>query len=152
MSSSPSVATTRSRSRGSLPTGGFRIFGAHAGFSALFAAYVTSARCVIPEVRYDVGSLADVLAADHRASPSRYAIVVTAEGAVWEGGGRPGGRRPRRGCRRDVQHRTLPAPLRRPARLADAPGWRRRLRAHPPARTASPRGRPSLGAGDRPEG
>src|SRR3972149_5761963 len=85
MSSSPSVATTRSRSRGSLPTGGFRIFGAHAGFSALFAAYVTSARCVIPEVRYDVGSLADVLAADHRASPSRYAIVVTAEGAIWEG-------------------------------------------------------------------
>ena len=65
--------------------GVFRIFGRDAGFSALFAAYVTSARCVIPEVRYDVGSLADVLAADHRASPSRYAIVVTAEGAIWEG-------------------------------------------------------------------
>ena len=34
--------------------GVFRIFGRDAGFSALFAAYVTSARCVIPEVRYDV--------------------------------------------------------------------------------------------------
>jgi len=65
--------------------GVFRIFGRDAGFSALFAAYVTSARCVIPEVRYDVGRLADVIAADHRLSPSRYAIVVTAEGAIWEG-------------------------------------------------------------------
>jgi 6-phosphofructokinase 1 len=65
--------------------GVFRIFGRDAGFSALFAAYVTSARCVIPEVRYDIGRLADVMAADHRSSPSRYAIVVTAEGAIWEG-------------------------------------------------------------------
>ena len=65
--------------------GVFRIFGRDAGFSALFAAYVTSARCVIPEVRYDIGRLADVIAADHQSSPSHYAIVVTAEGAIWEG-------------------------------------------------------------------
>ncbi|MES2210986.1 MAG: 6-phosphofructokinase [Chloroflexota bacterium] len=65
--------------------GVFRIFGRDAGFSALFAAYVTSARCVIPEVRYDIERLAEVIAQDHRASPSRYAIVVTAEGAIWEG-------------------------------------------------------------------
>jgi 6-phosphofructokinase len=65
--------------------GVFRIFGRDAGFSALFAAYVTSARCVIPEVRYDIGHLCDVIADDYRASPSRYAIVVTAEGAIWEG-------------------------------------------------------------------
>jgi 6-phosphofructokinase len=65
--------------------GVFRIFGRDAGFSALFAAYVTSARCVIPEVRYDIGRLADVIADDYRLSPSRYAIVVTAEGAIWEG-------------------------------------------------------------------
>lgn len=63
----------------------FRIFGRDAGFSALSAAYVTSARCVIPEVRYDIARLASVLAADHDESPSRYAIVVTAEGAIWEG-------------------------------------------------------------------
>lgn len=69
--------------------GVFRIFGRDAGFSALFAAYVTSARCVIPEVRYDVGRLADVIAADHRSTPSRYAIVVTAEGAIWQGSGIP---------------------------------------------------------------
>ena len=65
--------------------GVFRIFGRDAGFSALFAAYVTSTRCVIPEVRYDVGRLADIIAEDYRLSPSKYAIVVTAEGAIWEG-------------------------------------------------------------------
>ncbi len=65
--------------------GVFRIFGRDAGFSALFAAYVTSARCVIPEVRYDIEQLAAVMAEDHRSSLSRYAIVVTAEGAIWEG-------------------------------------------------------------------
>ena len=65
--------------------GVFRIFGRDAGFSALFAAYVTSARCLIPEVRYDIDALAAVVAEDHRLSPSRYAIVVTAEGAIWKG-------------------------------------------------------------------
>jgi 6-phosphofructokinase 1 len=65
--------------------GVFRIFGRDAGFSALFAAYVTSARCVIPEARYDIAGLADVIAEDHRSSPSHYAIIVTAEGAIWEG-------------------------------------------------------------------
>ncbi|HYK95480.1 MAG TPA: 6-phosphofructokinase [Candidatus Dormibacteraeota bacterium] len=65
--------------------GVFRIFGRDAGFSALFAAYVTSARCVIPEAPYDVEALAGLLADDHRLSPSRYAIVIAAEGAVWSG-------------------------------------------------------------------
>jgi len=65
--------------------GVFRIFGRDAGFSALFAAYVTSARCVIPEAPYDVADLATVLAEDHRLSPSHYAIVVAAEGAIWRG-------------------------------------------------------------------
>ncbi len=66
--------------------GVFRIFGRDAGFSALFAAYVTSARCVIPEAPYDLEALARVLAEDHRLSPSHYAIVVAAEGAIWKGG------------------------------------------------------------------
>jgi 6-phosphofructokinase 1 len=66
--------------------GVFRIFGRDAGFSALFAAYVTSARCLIPEAPYEVGPLAAVLAEDHRLSPSRYAIVIAAEGAIWAGG------------------------------------------------------------------
>ena len=65
--------------------GVFRIFGRDAGFSALYTAYVTSARCVIPEAPYDLDALAQLLAADHRANPSRYAFVITAEGAIWQG-------------------------------------------------------------------
>jgi 6-phosphofructokinase 1 len=65
--------------------GVFRIFGRDAGFSALFAAYVTSARCVIPESPYDIDPLAALLADDHRLSPSHYAILVAAEGAIWAG-------------------------------------------------------------------
>jgi 6-phosphofructokinase 1 len=65
--------------------GVFRIFGRDAGFSALYTAYVTSARCVIPEAPYDLDALAELLKADHAANPSRYAFVVTAEGAIWKG-------------------------------------------------------------------
>ncbi|HYN70449.1 MAG TPA: 6-phosphofructokinase [Candidatus Eisenbacteria bacterium] len=65
--------------------GVFRIFGRDAGFSALFAAYVTSARCVLPEAPYDLDALAEIMAEDHRLSLSHYAIVVTAEGAIWQG-------------------------------------------------------------------
>jgi 6-phosphofructokinase 1 len=65
--------------------GVFRIFGRDAGFSALYTAYVTSARCVIPEAPYDLDALAALLAADHAANPSRYAFVITAEGAIWKG-------------------------------------------------------------------
>jgi ATP-dependent phosphofructokinase / diphosphate-dependent phosphofructokinase len=65
--------------------GVFRIFGRDAGFSALYTAYVTSARCVIPEAPYDLDALAELLAADHRANPSRYSFVITAEGAIWKG-------------------------------------------------------------------
>ena len=65
--------------------GVFRIFGRDAGFSALYTAYVTSARCVIPEAPYDLDRLAEVVAADRAANPSRYAVVVTAEGAIWQG-------------------------------------------------------------------
>jgi 6-phosphofructokinase 1 len=65
--------------------GVFRIFGRDAGFSALYTAYVTSARCVIPEAPYDLDALCDLLAWDHRDNPSHYAFVITAEGAIWTG-------------------------------------------------------------------
>jgi 6-phosphofructokinase len=65
--------------------GVFRIFGRDAGFSALYTAYVTSARCVIPEAPYDLAALSELLAADHEANPSHYAFVITAEGAIWTG-------------------------------------------------------------------
>lgn len=65
--------------------GVFRIFGRDAGFSALYTAYVTSGRCVIPEEPYDLDALATLLAEDHRNNPSHYAFVITAEGAIWKG-------------------------------------------------------------------
>ena len=46
---------------------------------------MTSTRCVIPEFPYDLDALAEILKEDHRNNPSRYAIVITAEGAIWKG-------------------------------------------------------------------
>ena len=66
--------------------GVFRIFGRDAGFTALYTAFVTSARCLIPEARFDLERLASILADDHAGNPSHYAFVIAAEGAMWEGG------------------------------------------------------------------
>jgi 6-phosphofructokinase 1 len=65
--------------------GVFRMFGRDSGFSALHVAYVTSARCVIPEAPFDIERLVALLVADKRANPSRYAFVIAAEGARWIG-------------------------------------------------------------------
>ncbi|HEX2713735.1 MAG TPA: 6-phosphofructokinase, partial [Candidatus Acidoferrales bacterium] len=65
--------------------GVFRIFGRDSGFSALYTAYVTSARCVIPEVEFDLDRLIEILVADKRNNPSRYSFVIASEGAVWKG-------------------------------------------------------------------
>jgi len=66
--------------------GVFRIFGRNAGYTAWYAAYVTSARCVIPEAPFDLEELAGVLAEDWRLNPSNYSFVIASEGAMWEGG------------------------------------------------------------------
>ena len=54
--------------------GVFRIFGRNAGYTAWYAAYVTSARCVIPEAPFDLDALAGVLADDRRAQPVRLRV------------------------------------------------------------------------------
>ncbi len=69
--------------------GVFRIFGRDAGFTALYTAYVASARCLIPEAPFDIDHLVEVLVADKQSNPSRYAIVIVAEGAIWQGGTLP---------------------------------------------------------------
>jgi len=63
----------------------FRIFGRDSGFSALYTAYVTSGRCVIPEVEFDLDGLLKILLEDKRNNPSRYAFVIASEGAIWSG-------------------------------------------------------------------
>jgi 6-phosphofructokinase len=66
--------------------GVFRIFGRNAGYTAWYAAYVTSARCVIPEAPFDLDALATIMADDRRLNPSGYAFVIASEGAIWSGG------------------------------------------------------------------
>jgi 6-phosphofructokinase 1 len=66
--------------------GVFRIFGRNSGYTAWYAAYVTSARCVIPEAPFDLDHLAEVLLDDRSMNPSTYAFVIASEGAIWRGG------------------------------------------------------------------
>jgi 6-phosphofructokinase 1 len=63
----------------------FRVFGRDAGFTALYTAYVSSIRCVIPEYKVDLDKLIRLLVEEKRANPSNYALVVLSEGAEWEG-------------------------------------------------------------------
>jgi ATP-dependent phosphofructokinase / diphosphate-dependent phosphofructokinase len=63
----------------------FRVFGRNAGFTALYTAYASSIRCVIPEYKINVDKLIRLLIEDKRSNPSNYAMVVLSEGAEWEG-------------------------------------------------------------------
>ncbi len=63
----------------------FRIFGRDAGYTALYTAYVTSLRCCIPEHKFNLDKLIDVVMTDKRKSPSNYSLVILSEGAQWEG-------------------------------------------------------------------
>src|SRR5215470_3725450 len=63
----------------------FRVFGRDSGFTALYTAYATSIRCVIPEYKADLDKLIRLLLEDKRTNPSNYALVVLSEGAEWEG-------------------------------------------------------------------
>jgi len=65
--------------------GVFRIFGRDAGFTALYTAYATSIRCVIPEHKVNLEKLIQLLLDDKRTNPSNYALVVLSEGATWDG-------------------------------------------------------------------
>ena len=65
--------------------GVFRVFGRDAGYTALYTAYVTSVRCGIPEYRFDLPHMIELLMEDKKSNPSNYALVVLSEGAEWEG-------------------------------------------------------------------
>jgi ATP-dependent phosphofructokinase / diphosphate-dependent phosphofructokinase len=62
----------------------FRIFGRDAGYTALYTAYVSSMRCCIPEYKFDLYKLFDLLMTDKCNNPSNYALVVLSEGADWQ--------------------------------------------------------------------
>ena len=63
----------------------FRIFGRDAGYTALYTAYVSSTRCVIPEYKVDLEKLIELIYEDKRKNPSNYALILLSEGAEWQG-------------------------------------------------------------------
>jgi ATP-dependent phosphofructokinase / diphosphate-dependent phosphofructokinase len=63
----------------------FRIFGRDAGYTALYTAYVTSMRCCIPEYKFDLNHLIELLIQDKKLNPSNYALIILSEGAEWQG-------------------------------------------------------------------
>jgi len=62
------------------------VFGRYAGFTAMLPTMAGAAnRCVIPEYKFDIERLTELLVADRRKNPSRYSIVLVSEGATFEG-------------------------------------------------------------------
>jgi 6-phosphofructokinase 1 len=63
------------------------VFGRYAGFTALLPAMAGAAnRCVIPEYKFNIERLTELLIEDRRHSPSHYSVVLISEGAMYTGG------------------------------------------------------------------
>lgn len=63
------------------------VFGRYAGFTAMLPAMAGAAhRCVIPEYKFDIERLTELLAQDRIHNPSRYSVVLVSEGAMFAGG------------------------------------------------------------------
>lgn len=63
------------------------VFGRYAGFTAMLPTMAGAAnRCVIPEHKFSIEQLTELLVADRKKNPSRYSVVLVSEGAMFEGG------------------------------------------------------------------
>jgi len=63
------------------------VFGRYAGFTAMLPTMAGAAnRCVIPEYKFDIERLTELLVFDRRKNPSRYSVVLVSEGAMFVGG------------------------------------------------------------------
>ncbi|GAC1617676.1 MAG: 6-phosphofructokinase [Candidatus Acidiferrum sp.] len=63
------------------------VFGRYAGFSAMLPTMAGAAdRCVIPEFKFNIEHLTELLVHDRNKNPSRYSTVLVSEGAMFEGG------------------------------------------------------------------
>ncbi|MGD8814149.1 MAG: 6-phosphofructokinase [Anaerolineales bacterium] len=63
------------------------VFGRYAGFTAMLPTLAGAAnRCVIPEYKFKIETLTELLSEDRRRNPSRYSVVLVSEGAMFEGG------------------------------------------------------------------
>jgi 6-phosphofructokinase len=64
------------------------VFGRYAGFTALLPTMAGAAnRCVIPEYRFRIERLCELLTEDRSTNPSLYSVALVSEGAAIEGGG-----------------------------------------------------------------
>ncbi len=62
------------------------VFGRYAGFTAMLPTMAGAAnRCVIPEYKFNVERLTELLCEDRVKNPSRYSVVLVSEGATFEG-------------------------------------------------------------------
>ncbi len=63
------------------------VFGRYAGFTAMLPTMAGAAnRCVIPEFKFDIDHLAELAVYDRNTNPSKYAVILVSEGAMFEGG------------------------------------------------------------------
>ena len=63
------------------------VFGRYAGFTAMLPTMAGAAhRCVIPEYKFDINQLAELLVHDRNVNPSKYSVVLVSEGATFKGG------------------------------------------------------------------
>jgi ATP-dependent phosphofructokinase / diphosphate-dependent phosphofructokinase len=63
------------------------VFGRYAGFTAMLPTMAGAAnRCVIPEFKFNIEQLAELIVDDRNRNPSKYAVVLVSEGAMFEGG------------------------------------------------------------------
>ncbi len=63
------------------------VFGRYAGFSALLPTMAGAAnRCIIPEYKFNIERLTELLVEDRYTNPSRYSVVLVSEGAMFDGG------------------------------------------------------------------
>lgn len=62
------------------------VFGRYAGYTAMLPTMAGAAnRCVIPEYKFDINLLADLLSYDRKSNPSRYSVALVSEGAMFTG-------------------------------------------------------------------
>src|SRR5262249_5027484 len=63
------------------------VFGRYAGFTAMLPTMAGAAnRCVIPEYKFDIEKLTELLVNDRKKNPSHYSIALVSEGAMFDGG------------------------------------------------------------------
>ena len=63
------------------------VFGRYAGYTAMLPTMAGAAnRCVIPEHKFDIENLTDLLVQDRFKNPSNYSVVLVSEGAMFKGG------------------------------------------------------------------